>query len=229
MKIRQLLGNLRYWTITNVLVFIYSIPVKAKIIFGRKRGLFLDCGSNLGQGFSFFRRYYPISCFDYDLFEPNPNCHPLLSDMVSRVRSGRIDLHRKAVGTSSGAAKFYGTSDNEGGLLSEGGSILKAHNSSMYAAREENALEVEMIDFVSFIESKLSDYDHIVIKMDIESSEYSVIQDMIDRGTFHHVDTFFVEFHSRYMTEPDRTAYAELERHFVSQISKTRCRLHIWH
>jgi hypothetical protein len=32
-----------------------------------ERGLFIDCGSNLGQGFGFFRRRFGLDAFDYDL------------------------------------------------------------------------------------------------------------------------------------------------------------------
>ena len=37
--------------------------------------LFVDVGSNLGQGFNFFKQYFITKNYDYLLIEPNPYCH----------------------------------------------------------------------------------------------------------------------------------------------------------
>ena len=39
--------------------------------------LFLDCGSNLGQGYEFFSSIYGSDC-TYHLFEPNIKCYNIL-------------------------------------------------------------------------------------------------------------------------------------------------------
>lgn len=59
--------------------------VKAKLAAGNsQKGLFIDCGSNLGQGFTFFKKYYPLDSFDYMLIEPNPYCLPHLEDITGK-------------------------------------------------------------------------------------------------------------------------------------------------
>ncbi len=40
--------------------------VLSKLKLGGK-GLLLDCGSNLGQGFDYLKKFYPLSTFDYIL------------------------------------------------------------------------------------------------------------------------------------------------------------------
>lgn len=40
----------------------------------RSRGLFIDCGSNIGQGYKYFSRYYTPDRYDFVLVEPNKNC-----------------------------------------------------------------------------------------------------------------------------------------------------------
>ena len=49
-----------------------------------KKGLFIDCGSNLGQGFSFFEQYFPLKTFDYILVEPNPFCKEELIKIINQ-------------------------------------------------------------------------------------------------------------------------------------------------
>ena len=74
---------------------------KAKIISsqvkGSKKGLFIDCGSNLGQGFSFFSKYFPLNKFDFILIEPNPYCEKELTRKINEKKSeGSIQLINKA-------------------------------------------------------------------------------------------------------------------------------------
>src|SRR5262249_16291623 len=55
------------------------------------RGLFIDCGSNIGQGFSYFERRFPLKHFDFILIEPNPFCCDKLRSLIAR-RGGNIEL-----------------------------------------------------------------------------------------------------------------------------------------
>ena len=51
-----------------------------------KKGLFIDCGSNLGQGFTFFEQYFPLKIFDYILVEPNPFCEEELIKKINQKK-----------------------------------------------------------------------------------------------------------------------------------------------
>ena len=51
-----------------------------------KKGLFIDCGSNLGQGFTFFEQYFPLKTFDYILVEPNPFCKEELIKKINQKK-----------------------------------------------------------------------------------------------------------------------------------------------
>lgn len=39
-----------------------------------EKRLFIDMGSNLGQGFQYFSKFYNPNLFDFLLIEANPNC-----------------------------------------------------------------------------------------------------------------------------------------------------------
>jgi hypothetical protein len=82
--------------------------------------LFIDLGANLGQGYSWFSKYFNTRNFKFELFEPNPNCHKTL-EMLPSVKDGKVKLHQVGVGAQAGSFKFYGLASSEGGDTSQGG------------------------------------------------------------------------------------------------------------
>ena len=65
-------------------------------------------------------------------------------------------------------------------LTSEGNTIVNDHNSAHYVADE--LLQVQCIDIKELLEDA-SEYDVIHMKLDIESSEYNVLERMIETDT----------------------------------------------
>ena len=51
--------------------------------------------------------------------------------------------------------------------------------------------------------------------MDIESSEYEVLRDLLDTGAAKNIAHIFIEFHSEYFKEPESSHYRELEKSLV--------------
>lgn len=92
----------------------------------------MDCGSNVGQGFEFFRKYYPNKLYDYILFEPNPHCYQVLTKKYSGLVDEGVQILNVAVGVDTGEMDFYGLEDEKGGIYSVGGTVLPEHNSKMY-------------------------------------------------------------------------------------------------
>ncbi len=192
------------------------------------KGLFLDCGSNIGQGFNFFRSHFIQEFFDYELFEPNPNCIPFLQKIKSNL-DFNIIIHPYALSDHDGVAKFYGLSEpSSGGLLSQGGSVLPEHNSATYTSDNAKAIEVITLDFAKFLKNKLNKYTTIVIKMDIEGGEYLVLEHLLSEGLFPKVHSIFCEFHSQYMSEEESIAYRAKELKIKKEIRKTGCIFNLW-
>ena len=99
-----------------------------------KKGLFIDCGSNLGQGFTFFEQYFPLKIFDYILVEPNPFCEEeLIKKINQKKQEGSINLITKAASSSEETTKFFGLVEGNRGKVTEAASILKDHASSWYS------------------------------------------------------------------------------------------------
>lgn len=191
------------------------------------RGLFIDCGSNLGQGFGYFRKYYPLDLYDYVLVEPNPHCLPKLTELQNTL-SGNIEIIGKAAGTGSGETSFYGLTEGRLGRTSELGSTLPDHNSKFYETDERNAIVVGTFSLSEFIGSRQPEYSSIVLKLDIEGGEYDVLEDMISRKTHLCLERAYIEFHSRYMREPMRTRHREREARIVRQLQRDGVQFRLW-
>lgn len=189
-----------------------------------KRGAFIDCGSNLGQGFKQFSRHFSTDYFDYFLVEPNPNCWPELELLIASSPN-QIFLVKKAASTTDGIVKFYGL---EHDLVSQGGSTLAAHNSKYYKANIDFSIDVPSFDFSSFIAEKYELYGCVVLKMDNEGAEYDVLPYLIDRGTHKLQSVAYVEFHSQYMSDNHFKSYRTIESEIRNRLLKDQIPFRDW-
>ena len=196
----------------------------------RDRTLFVDCGSNLGQGFSAFSKWFGFSNIDYVMIEPNPHCAKVLrEDFLPKYSGKPITLIEKAAGTQQRTVKFFGLVEDNSGALNEGGSIFDAHNSAYYEPDKERAIEVEEFSFADFLREKRPHYKNIVVKMDIEGAEYDVLEDLRRQNLLDVMNISYIEFHSEYMQEPDRSKFKKIEAELSSAVRESGCTLRIWH
>jgi len=190
--------------------------ISRQIIKSGKTFLFIDCGSNLGQGFKFFRKYFTLDIFDYILIEPNPNCIKELKKLTNK----KITLIQKGVWSSEGSVKFYGISETNN-KYSSGGSFLQNHNSLWYKTNKENYHELNTISLSKLLKEKKDNYDVIILKMDIESSEYEVLPSIIKDKSIDLIDHIFIEFHGKYFKIKDQLKYQKIEQE-LKKIIKSR-------
>ncbi|KKJ76651.1 hypothetical protein WH95_12690 [Kiloniella litopenaei] len=190
-----------------------------------KKRLFIDCGSNLGQGFSFFRKYFPNQFYDYILLEPNPNCVSVLKEKYNHIKN--LKIVEAAVWTADGDMNLFGLVEDNRGSQSDGASIIENHNSALYSSDSSKATKVKTIDFARLLREQ-THYDQIVVKMDIESSEYDVLEKLIKEELLDKIDFMFIEFHSQYMTGNSKHIIEERE-HKIKKYLNDRHKLYIWH
>jgi len=188
-----------------------------------KKFLFIDCGSNLGQGFKFFKKYFETKFFDYILIEPNPNCIKVLRKFVNN----NITLIEKGVWSHETTLKFYGINESSD-IVTSGGSLIKNHNSLWYTADEKKSLEIETISLSKLIMDKKNEYDTIVLKMDIESSEFVVLPSLIDSNAINLISHIFIEFHTKFFDTEDQPKYEELEKQIKEQLKSKKVGLTNW-
>lgn len=191
-----------------------------------KKCLFVDCGSNLGQGYRFFKIFFPPRLHDAILIEPNPHCIEILKQKYSKYNN--VQFIEAAAWTNHSRLKLFGLVEDERGEQSSGASVISKHNESMYESNAERALEVDAISLSDLIHEKAKSHNQIIIKMDIESSEYEVLQDMIRTGAIQHVKHLFVEFHSDYFKDEEKKKHQQLEVSLIEQLRNLGLGVTIW-
>jgi FkbM family methyltransferase len=168
--------------------------------------ILLDCGANIGQGFSKLEKQLGInSTWLVYCFEPNPNCISFLKE-YTRVEN----IEQKAVWIKDEQrllilennlvevqkvhnidAEWIGGCTN---ILDSKDFIkprhLKKHNFKF------NGL-VDCIDFSKFVKSICQPDDKVYLKMDIEGAEFVVLDKMIKDKTILLIDEIFIEWHER--------------------------------
>jgi FkbM family methyltransferase len=191
--------------------------------------LFLDCGANLGQGYAWFSEYFHHSNVSFELFEPNPNCLAHLQSLDCVINC-KVKLNPFGIGTEDGFVKFFGLDSTEGGALSQGGSIVKTHNSNHYSASDASSIDVKIVDFVKYLEIKSSQFNKIIVKMDIEGAEVDLLEKMIADNSIRFINVLYVEFHSQYQKTEESVITQAREQRIIDAIRhKTQVKLRIWH
>jgi len=187
--------------------------------------LFIDMGSNLGQGFEFFSQFYSPDCFDFWFLEPNPNLTQKLSQRIGSLYlqnqwKGKGQLIAEAVSNANGFTKFYGLVEDSRGLESDGASIVRNHNSIWYESDHQQAIDVKTVRATDLIQRALdNNYKTIVVKMDIEGAEYDALDDLIKSGAIEFVSHLYVEFHSQFINEQERGAVLFREKTIMETLA----------
>lgn len=150
--------------------------------------LCIDLGANVGV----FTARMADTGADVISFEPDPGAFAALE----KVMEGRpnVTLIPKAAGHRDDTLLLYRSrkwSKDDPSSHTEGSSLLSADK----LGDNHNAVEVEVVDIIAFIESL--DRDVRILKMDIEGAEWEVMKRLIDHPILSRFDCIFVETHER--------------------------------
>jgi len=193
------------------------------------KDVYLDCGSNIGQGFEHFRKIYKKN-FDYILFDPNPNCFKILQSKYSN--QDNIKIFNNAIYIDDSVKVFSFISDTD-----FGGSLIKEHNSGYssdeylnktFGTTQFKNIKVKCINIISLISDLKTKYRNIIIKFDIESAEYDVLEKMIETGTIKDVKKIHCEFHTSFMDEKDKHLTVPREENIIKYCKDNRINLERW-
>jgi FkbM family methyltransferase len=189
------------------------------------RKLFIDCGSNLGQGFKVFSRHFKPVEFDYIFIEPNPYCRETLTRLCANTdRSRYIEA---AASNQFGTARFFGLF-GEKGLTSDGASICPEVRGSLSDVKVEDSIEVKTFDIASFIRDERATYPIIVIKLDVEGAEYQILEHLLNAGVGNLIDTLYVEFHHETAPRDEIERLKNLGDDLVQRLGAKGVRVRSW-
>jgi FkbM family methyltransferase len=206
-------------------IFIFYVQVKIRSYFlSNKKRLFIDLGANIGQAYQFFSGIYPSKHYDYVLVEPNKFCIDRLKLLVD---NSNVTILQSAAWIRKEKKLFYGVAES-GNSTSLGASIITNHKTKSYNVQKETAVFVETFNFSNFLLEKSMIYDEIIVKMDVESSEYDILEKLINDKNIKLIDKLFVEFHSNWMKKSEtKDAYILREKRLIDTLP-FYTKLHIW-
>ena len=170
------------------------------------RKIFLDCGSNDGCS---VRKFQDIKDknqeFEYFCFEGNPKLfkyHPV---------SDSCTFYPNIVYGSNEPIEFY----IQG---SGGGSTTSRRKYQGYLDKykcEEEKVKYNPVVLSDFICDNFSVDDYIVLKLDVEGAEYSILQNLLDRNKLSYINEIYIEWHMEQKTDYDDTQNFINTFHFI--------------
>lgn len=154
------------------------------------RNIFIDAGFHVGSFTNgFLEKNKEFFCY---AFEPNDLLLKKSADTRKKYKSRLVFLD-KIVWIEEGEMElFIGIKGMKASsVLSKGGLSTKKFVKKTF-------------DFSQWLKETVKKDDKVIVKMDIEGSEYYVLPKMIDDGTINLIDRLIVEFHYHKMTESQK-------------------------
>jgi len=176
------------------------------------RKIFLDCGANDGCSVrKFINENEDYKDYFVHSFEPNPSLHKSFDD-IKAIYKEKFKLHKLGVSNKNSEITFYrnpnyssaGTFDNVKGNKKNCGSKVHCDN--------VEKLSIKCLDLSSWISENFSKEDYIVLKLDIEGSEYDVVPKMIEDETFSFINKFYIEWHDKWCGKPNGTSKSYIKK-----------------
>lgn len=158
----------------------------------------IDCGGNIGL---FSDMIISQGC-QVHLFEPNPY---LFSKLSWKYRNEPlIHLYNSAVGIRNGNVTFSMPEKiNEDFLTWSESSVVKTEQIDKECITSKSKdYEVECIRLTEFIEQLLIQSNPIyILKLDVEGSEFEIIEDIIEKRLYKNITHIFCETHERFVVQ----------------------------
>ena len=196
--------------------------------------IFLDGGTHYGQGLQQFIQMYNITPeWTIHTFEANPVTHThFLEKNTNLLQDFNINHYNKALSNKNGIVTIHQETPPNEDNSGMGSSIISLDKWNPWdgTLREnfKTSSEVECINLSEFILNNFSKEDFIVVKLDIEGSEYDVLESLIETEAIFYINDLYVEFHSRFFTNSEEILDRENSvKSFI--FNNTQVKLTEWH
>lgn len=147
--------------------------------------LVIDCGANLGT----ITRQLAAKGAIVHAFEPDPYTYSRLCENTAHLPN--VVCHNKAVGVGRATVKLYRAPNFH--ASPDAASIKSSVFPDKLNVAEDNYVEVEQIDLVSFVTGLGRQVR--LLKMDIEGAEVPLLEHMIKTRLLEKTDVVFAETH----------------------------------
>jgi FkbM family methyltransferase len=187
------------------------------------KNVLLDLGTHYGQGLrEFIERFGVNDTWTVYTFEANPVTFELFRKDYHSL-TPFVGACNVAVSDHFGTITLnIETPPNEGDT-GQGSSVIPLDNwdpwgNTKSGTHFKTQTTVNCLDFSKFIADNFTKEDNIIVKMDIEGSEYDVLEKMIADGTIEYLNHISVEWHSKFFSNKEE---AELREKTVIDKLKT--------
>lgn len=163
---------------------------------------YIDLGGHFGEGLRSFIDMYNIDeTWKIISFEPNIESFNILK--VFNYKNCNIEFINKGVWVENKTLKFrpektsisYGSrNDGAGSTFIDGDDWNIKNNNNIGGGDFLDEYNIEVIDFNEFL-LNLKEVDFLLVKMDIEGSEYEILRRIIKTNSISIINDIYVEFH----------------------------------
>jgi FkbM family methyltransferase len=194
------------------------------------RKILLDCGAHFGKG---LRKQIEINKIDPSWkiysWEANPYTYKHFIT-IDRFKHLDIIAYHAAVSDSEGTIKFniQSSTDRQGNITKSGtgSSAMSLDEWQCKGGGFVEEVEVKKIDLSKWMSDNLIQSDYVILKMDIEGSEYPVLEKIINSGLIKLIDKLYIEWHSNMFADP--TSYKSREELILLEFQKNNIPVENW-
>ena len=179
----------------------------------KKKKVFIDAGTHLFQGFEQISQLQKINnSWDCYCFEANPFTFEMSKQKYLKLIENGFNIQHfnnaisnknEIVNINCAEADSW---DNSliGSSTSQASNILNCppeycSEKSLIYTDTKSVISINFSDFISYVCNK---NDFVVVKLDIEGSEFDVLDKLIDDNTIDYIDEIYIEFHSHFFKNP---------------------------
>lgn len=193
---------------------------------------FLDGGTHLGQGLRKLARLNHVdNTWQVHTWEANPHTFHRL-DQGSHF-AFPVQRHNQALSDHDGViALSIETTvlkrEHAATPMGQGSSILSRQTWADHLPNNQflETVDVECIDFASWIQTNCRFGDHIIVKLDIEGAEYQVLERMFELGVADWPRHYYIEWHAHMINDAD---LLEREHRLREKFAKQHISYEDWH
>lgn len=191
---------------------------------------FIDCGTHFFQGLKQFSNLYS---FDKNWkiysFEANPYTFMESKKFLTEGLENLNITHNNLAVSTKNDKIIINCDCNENSATGQGSNILLNPPSKdivhthTFTWKEETVNSFDLSEFIMSLE----DVDRLVIKLDIEGSEFDVLKKIINDGSYKKINDIYVEFHERFFLE-DIEKYINLKNNIISFFKNQNINILVW-
>ena len=204
----------------SVMDYLDLIGTMGSVLPRNLRKVFIDLGANCGNSFHKIKqnprnKILNGGGWETFLWEANPTLVRLWLRPLAKS-DPTITIIPKAASNRSGNASFYLTRGQESAVTkndfhgsecdpNKGQNPSGASSLLSSVPRAGIPIRVEVVDFAAWLKRmKLRPSDTVVLKIDIEGSEFDVLSNLENTNTICLIDEFLIEWHTSHFKENER-------------------------